>query len=396
MKQRKKTWKVIFMFVVLFVCIWMAMVPGGVAHASSDVIEVYTNGVSLRSDVEPFIRDDRTYVPLRAISEALGSDVSYEEDSQTAIIINGGVEIRMPVDSTTATVNGRPMEIPAPAVLVQERIMVPLRFVSETLDSHVTWTDGYEDGPGIVRVYSSYATKTESGIGISSKRFVLEEEVGERYTMGSSYFVPQFEGMSDRAFQNELNMNFQNMISGLKKWITEHYIFDSEEDLNKISAIEDSKEWAEAIYQAVMEENEYFYSVYDDCDYELISEGNAILTVGLRGYTYMGGAHGMPYFDCYTLDLNRNRRLTLKDLFADGVDYESILLNEMEKIRSKDIENFEEVENVTEIDGTTTDFYFKDRNLVLYYRPYHLSSYARGFVEFPIPINSIADDLAIE
>lgn len=60
-----------------------AIITGVVAYASGDV-RVYVNG--MRLDEPVLMNNDRTYIPLRAVSEAMGADVNWDGDSRTAYI----------------------------------------------------------------------------------------------------------------------------------------------------------------------------------------------------------------------------------------------------------------------------------------------------------------------
>lgn len=89
--------------------------------------------------VVPYIRNDRTMVPLRYISEALGADVLWEEGWDGCIIKKGDKEIEFTFGSADFTVNGKKYTYEAPIEMLYDRTMVPLRFISEHLDCNVYW-----------------------------------------------------------------------------------------------------------------------------------------------------------------------------------------------------------------------------------------------------------------
>ncbi|MFZ5632130.1 MAG: copper amine oxidase N-terminal domain-containing protein [Bacillota bacterium] len=92
-------------------------------------------------DQKPFIDSQagRTYVPLRFVSEALGGIVDWNQDTRTAIVNKSGTVILMQIGSESPTVNGQAKVIDAAAMLMNDRTMVPLRFVSECLGATVEW-----------------------------------------------------------------------------------------------------------------------------------------------------------------------------------------------------------------------------------------------------------------
>jgi hypothetical protein len=90
--------------------------------------------------VPPVIEQGRTLVPLRAIFEALGADVKWDGSTQTVIAIKAGKEIKLIIGGQ-AYKNGQPVTLDVPAKIVDGRTMVPLRFVSEALGTSVRWED---------------------------------------------------------------------------------------------------------------------------------------------------------------------------------------------------------------------------------------------------------------
>lgn len=103
-------------------------------------VKVFVKGRKVPFEVEPFITPEgRTMVPLRAIVEALGADVKWDGESRLVTVIKGDVTIVLPVGSLRATVNGAEVALDVPAVIVGNRTMVPLRFLSESLGAQVGW-----------------------------------------------------------------------------------------------------------------------------------------------------------------------------------------------------------------------------------------------------------------
>lgn len=136
--------------------VWILIVPGyfvveaaaaggapAVTAANKPVVsfvKVNGNRVSF-PDGQPIIENGRTLVPVRFIAEALGYEVDWIQETKT-VTINGG-QILLPIDCTTATVDGEQVAIDVPAKLIvthgMTRTYVPLRFVSETLNCTVDW-----------------------------------------------------------------------------------------------------------------------------------------------------------------------------------------------------------------------------------------------------------------
>lgn len=114
------------------------------ATDASDKITVKINDkevdFSQYDNVLPFIEDDFTLIPIRAIAEGLGLDVNWDEVSRTVEIV-GKTKISLVIDSDTADVDGESVTLDIPARIVDERTFVPLRFISEKMDADVEWDD---------------------------------------------------------------------------------------------------------------------------------------------------------------------------------------------------------------------------------------------------------------
>ena len=105
-------------------------------------VKVYDQYINFSSINQwPFIEDGRTMVPLRAVFEVMNCNVRWDQEKSSAIVEYNGTKIIIPVNSTTAYINGTVKTLDVPAKLVNNRIMVPLRFISEAINKTVIWDD---------------------------------------------------------------------------------------------------------------------------------------------------------------------------------------------------------------------------------------------------------------
>ncbi|MDY4975991.1 MAG: copper amine oxidase N-terminal domain-containing protein [Clostridia bacterium] len=91
--------------------------------------------------VVPTVVNDRTLVPIRFISESLGAKVDWEEETETITISLEDTTIQMQLGSKEYTVNGEPKTMDVEATIMRDRTMVPLRVISETFGKNVFWDD---------------------------------------------------------------------------------------------------------------------------------------------------------------------------------------------------------------------------------------------------------------
>ncbi len=103
-------------------------------------ITLSVNKTLIKTDTEPFLYRDTTFVPIRFVSEALGADsVEWDNQKSEAVISYKGKTIRLPKGKNGGYVNGQYVSIPGGVQLVNSRTYVPVRFVSEELDCSVNW-----------------------------------------------------------------------------------------------------------------------------------------------------------------------------------------------------------------------------------------------------------------
>ena len=103
------------------------------------------NGASQEIDkgmgTAPVIVNDRTLVPIRAIIEAIGGTASWEAETRTANLNYGKDKIDLVIDSTTAYLNGEAIVIDTAPAIINDRTMLPIRFIAESFQFDVKWDD---------------------------------------------------------------------------------------------------------------------------------------------------------------------------------------------------------------------------------------------------------------
>lgn len=128
---------------ILMVGLLISLHPGmAVANPKpNNSVQVILNGNVLDFEVPPIIENGRTLVPLRAIFEALGASVSWDQTSRTVTARQGATTVLLPLDSTHALVNNNLTPLDVPAKIINGRTLAPLRFVGEAFGSHVVWNN---------------------------------------------------------------------------------------------------------------------------------------------------------------------------------------------------------------------------------------------------------------
>lgn len=105
------------------------------------VPQVMLDGRQLTFEVPPVIEKGRTLVPLRAIFEAMGASVNWDNNTRTVTSVKGTTTVVLPIGSTSPTVNGQVWALEVPAKIKNDRTLAPLRFVGEAFGGKVVWND---------------------------------------------------------------------------------------------------------------------------------------------------------------------------------------------------------------------------------------------------------------
>ena len=115
----------------------------GLPAYDKDSIKVFVNGEKVAFDVEPFIESSRTLVPIRRIFEALGGEVTWNEEQKTATVVRNGRIIKFKIGDNRYMIDDTEhlMEVTA-RIIEGGRTVVPLRVLSEALGYQVEWDDG--------------------------------------------------------------------------------------------------------------------------------------------------------------------------------------------------------------------------------------------------------------
>ena len=114
-----------------------------VVTAQSNAISVTINGTAVNfTDQQPTIIDGRTLVPIRGVFEALGFEVSWNQQARQATLSRAGDTIIITIDSATFTANGVSHTLDVPAQLIDGSTMLPVRAVLEAVGYSLDW-NGY-------------------------------------------------------------------------------------------------------------------------------------------------------------------------------------------------------------------------------------------------------------
>lgn len=102
--------------------------------------KVRLNGNLIKFDRQfPLVIEDRTLIPIRGLFEKLGAEVSWNGERNEATVKYNGTTIVIPIDADYTYVNGEKISLDVSARVINQRTMVPLRFIMNNFGFNVEW-----------------------------------------------------------------------------------------------------------------------------------------------------------------------------------------------------------------------------------------------------------------
>lgn len=158
-----------------------------------DPIKITLNGEEISTDVDPIIVNDRTLVPIRFISEELNFEVDWIQEEHRVTVEDGEHFITLVIDVPEIVVNDETIKLDVAPILRNDRTLVPLRAISEALGVEVDWDND-------TRTVILIKDDPLEHLSPEEKEYVLEHQVG------LTKFLNAFEHL-----QNILNKDFENL-----------------------------------------------------------------------------------------------------------------------------------------------------------------------------------------
>ncbi|MGV3615439.1 MAG: copper amine oxidase N-terminal domain-containing protein [Fimbriimonas sp.] len=130
---------------MLKTCLIAAFALVGIAHAQETPVEVkarvIVDGKVVGFEGQgPVALDRRLYVPMRGVLERIGATVTYDAASRTVTASANERSITLPLEGSQGVVDGRSMRFAERPIVMNDRVLVPLRLLSEALGASVEWS----------------------------------------------------------------------------------------------------------------------------------------------------------------------------------------------------------------------------------------------------------------
>ena len=353
------------------------------AVAQEQEITILVNGNPITFDQPPIIENGRTLIPFRAILEALGAKVDYneytEEDGtrvQTVMAEKGMHSVFMTIGETRYNVDFEEKTLDVPAKIVNDRTLVPIRAIAEGLDCAVDW-DG-DNRTVIVETCPGVYT-------VNEKRVTKEYKAADGTLLAKvDLTYPEIENPTNDATIAAWNEEYKKDI--------EEEISSIEEDM--VPAAEEEKEWRDAEgYEVTPLEFE------QTVDVTLNRKG--LLSITEFYYYYTGGAHGNSARFSRTFDMTAKKELGITDVLTDK-DPNALMMKayadmvDNNEYYAEDAQYREDLKRTIKESLDHVSYYLTDTGMELYFMPYDVASYAEGYIEATIPYKGNEDAFGVD
>lgn len=160
--------------------------------------------------IAPVIVNEHTLMPVRAIVEKMGGSVTWDADMQTVGLTYNGSEIQLTINSTTAYLNGAAQTLETAPIIINDRTMLPIRFIAESFDFNVSWDDANQ----LVTITNTPQDEIDSVLeaSIVTSRDDLTFPVGDAVSgafTGTAYLTPMINNDEIYHFPQTNNVTFE-------------------------------------------------------------------------------------------------------------------------------------------------------------------------------------------
>lgn len=172
----------------------------------------FVNGQK-KSAVQPIVKDGRTLVPLRFISEGLGAKVDFNTKTQSITIKYNDKTILMKIGKNQISINGKSSEMDVPASIYNNSTYIPLRDIGEALNKKVVYLNHAE-----IRSYPLIIIRDVNGTAIEDLNLIRISELlyQGKSIVYSDRFMVVIKENGQLLFSNDFNyfepFNYQELI----------------------------------------------------------------------------------------------------------------------------------------------------------------------------------------
>ena len=354
-----------------------ALVLSGASAVSAqgEKITVNLNGETLSFDVNPIIENDRTLVPFRTIFEKLDCAVSYSEydGEQVVTAERGSKYISLTIGEKTMFADGEEITLDVAPKVVNDRTLIPLRAVSESLDCRVDWL-------GDINTVAIY--KDEGQFPVTSgnlDKTVTADDGTNLMTISCAY--PIIGG------GNDLNKDFIAKINEEYKTRAQNYMAETE------------KEYAADAKDLIKEMGAETYRPMNFClSFEVNTNRKNLLSITMFDYRNFNGAHPTTTCDSKNYQMADCKELALTDaLGQEQKDIDNGIIEAFNQwYKDNEVEITDDMTADLEKEAPNVNWEIHDDSILFYFNQYQIAPYVYGMPAVEVPYDASEGDIAID
>ena len=211
-----------------FIAILLVICSISVTAFADNSIKVTIDGNLIEFDVNPTMVNDRVLVPMRKIFETMGAEVEWASETQTIFAKKDDINIEMQIDNLIIKVNEEIITLDVPPMLIESRTLVPVRAVAESLNTTVNW-DG-ENNTVIIK--SLNLNEIRSKVRYHFEQDLLPTALLENKALISSDLSAGNLDAICNYVVEVWNSAVKQVVSDYSDASEEEYIFETQEQLN--------------------------------------------------------------------------------------------------------------------------------------------------------------------
>lgn len=366
MKKRRKFRTAVFVI--------LAVMTVFISHVSfaqePDEIKIKVDGVLLECDQPPVMVNERILVPLRTIFNALYADVEWLEETQTVFASKRFKTISLPIGSSQMFLDGETIQLDSPAILLNGRTMVPVRAVSEALGAEVLW----DQDSNTVIISGVHENHYISDHYIKE---TIKSDDGQYDLLKISVSYPQIRNDENNTYIDELNQILKDNAGKSFESLKEEYVPAAREFYNEVLLNEPEMKSTNLPFEVTQK-------------FDIPYDNNDIISMVMMTYWWTGGAHPNSIKTSVTYDLKNGKELKLTDIFNKSQSEINAMIIEAftEQINENPDGYFNDSAELVKEEIENVGFYLSDEGITFYFNPYAIAPYVAGYPSVTLSFDS--------
>ena len=163
---------VVITVLCLLLTIFAGTVSAQAAEAKAPPLSMQILGKKVSTASPPIVKNNRIFLPVRAVGEALGYKATWNAKTSTMELKDSKQTLKIKVGSTDAYVNGNKVKLDAAPIMYKERSYMPLTFVQK----HFNYTTTYDKTKNIISIDKK--TEADKTAAQTQGLYVLGKKIG--------------------------------------------------------------------------------------------------------------------------------------------------------------------------------------------------------------------------